>query len=61
MKSENIIPMDKEEFEVYTRKIIDALGDDISGFFTVIHDTFQYFVDSDAVIKKHKYRLKNLK
>jgi hypothetical protein len=57
MESENINPMDKEEFEVYTRKIIDALGDDISGFFTIIHDTFQYFVDSDAVIEKTQISL----
>jgi hypothetical protein len=52
MESKNIKPMDEKEFEVCTRKIINALGDDISGFFTVIHNTFQYFVDSDAVIEK---------
>jgi hypothetical protein len=35
MKRRNINPMDKKEFEVYTQKIVDTLGDDISGFFTV--------------------------
>jgi hypothetical protein len=57
MESENINPMDKEEFEVYARKIIDTSGDDVSGFFTVIHDTFQYFADSDAVIEKTQISL----
>jgi hypothetical protein len=57
MESENINPMDKEEFEVYTRKIIEALGDGISGFFIFIHDTFQYFIDSDTVIEKSQISL----
>jgi hypothetical protein len=45
-------PTNKEEFEVYTRKIVGALGDDISGFFTVIRDTFEYFVESDSIIER---------
>ena len=49
MKGGNINLMDDKEFEVYTRKIVDALGDDISGFFTVIHDTFEYFTASDNI------------
>jgi hypothetical protein len=52
MKREHINPMNDKEFEVYTRKIIDILGDDISSFFTVIRDTFEYFAESDAVIEK---------
>ena len=52
MKIKTSNPMDEIEFEVYTKKIIDTLGDDISGFFTVIHDMFEYFVESDNIIEK---------
>jgi hypothetical protein len=55
---ENITPMDKKEFEVYTQKIVDTLGDDISGFFTVIRDTFDYFIASDNIIEKTEISLK---
>jgi hypothetical protein len=50
-------PTNKEEFEIYTRKIVDALGDDISGFFTVIRDTFEYFVELDSIIEKTQISL----
>jgi hypothetical protein len=52
MKIKNTNPADDKEFEVYTRKIIDVLGDDISGFFTLVHDVFEYFVESDNIIEK---------
>jgi hypothetical protein len=52
-----INPMDEKEFKSYTQKIVGALGDDISGFFTVIHDTFEYFMESDAVIEKTQISL----
>jgi hypothetical protein len=32
--------MDKEEFETCTKKIVDALEDDVAGFFTIIRNTF---------------------
>jgi hypothetical protein len=57
MKRGNINPMDDKEFEDYTKKIIDVLGDDISDFFTVIRDTFEYFMESDAVIEKTQISL----
>jgi hypothetical protein len=47
METKNINSMDKKEFEVYTKKIVDALGDDTSDFFTVIRDTFEYFTVID--------------
>jgi hypothetical protein len=50
-------PMNEEEFEVYTRKIVDALGDDISGFFTVIRETFEYFTASDSVVENTEISL----
>jgi hypothetical protein len=53
-----INPMDKKEFEVYTQKTVDILGDDISDFFTVIHDTFEYFTVSDNIIEKTQISLK---
>jgi hypothetical protein len=49
--------MNEKEFEVYTKKIIDTLGDDISGFFTIIHDTFEYFIASDNIIEKTEISL----
>jgi hypothetical protein len=49
--------MNEEEFEVYTRKTIEALGEDISGFFTVIRDTFEYFSASDDIIEKTEISL----
>jgi hypothetical protein len=49
--------MDEKEFEVYTQKIVDALGDESSGFFTVIHDTFAYFTESDNIIVKTQIAL----
>jgi hypothetical protein len=49
--------MDKKEFEIYTQKIVGALGDGISGFFTVIRNTFEYFVESDGVIEKTEISL----
>jgi hypothetical protein len=52
MKVNTINPMDDKEFEAYTQKIVDVLGDDISGFFTLIHDVFEYFEKSDAIIEK---------
>jgi hypothetical protein len=52
MKRENINPIDDKEFEAYTQKIIDVLGDDISGFFTLVHVVFEYFVESDKIIEK---------
>jgi hypothetical protein len=57
MKRKNINPMGEKEFEVYTQKLVDILGDGISGFFTVIHDTFEYFVESDNVIEKTQISL----
>jgi hypothetical protein len=57
MKRININPIDEKEFEICTRKIVDALGDDISGFFIVIHDTFEYFVESDSIIEKTQISL----
>jgi hypothetical protein len=57
MKGGNINLMDDKEFKVYTRKIVDALGDDTSGFFTVIHDTFEYFTVSDNIIGKTEISL----
>jgi hypothetical protein len=52
MKREHINPIDGKEFEVYTQKIVDILGNDISGFFTLIYDTFEYFMESDEIIEK---------
>jgi hypothetical protein len=49
--------MDEKEFEVYTRTTVDAFGDGISGFFTVIHDTFAYFTESDKIIEKTQISL----
>jgi hypothetical protein len=57
MKGGNINLMDDKEFRVYTQKIVDALGDDVSGFFTVIHDTFEYFTVSDNIIEKTEISL----
>jgi hypothetical protein len=53
-----IKPIDKEEFEACTRKITETLGDNISGFFTVIRDTFEYFTSSDDIIKETQVSLK---
>jgi hypothetical protein len=36
MKRSRISPMNEKEFEDHIQKIVAALGDDISGFFTVI-------------------------
>jgi hypothetical protein len=58
MKINTSNPMDEKEFAVYTRKIAAALGDDISGFFTVIRDTFEYFTVSDNIIEKTQISLK---
>jgi hypothetical protein len=52
MKINTLNPMDEKEFKYYTQKIVDTLGDDISGFFTVIRDTFEYFTVSDNIIEK---------
>jgi hypothetical protein len=52
MKRGNTRLMDGKEFEIYTRRIVDILGDDIAGFFTVIHDVFEYFAELDAVLGK---------
>jgi hypothetical protein len=52
MKRENTNPMDDKEFEAYIKKIVDVLGDDISGFFTLIHNVFKYFEESDGIIEK---------
>jgi hypothetical protein len=41
-----------KEFEVNVKKIIGVPGDDISSFFTVIYDTFEYFTASDDIIEK---------
>jgi hypothetical protein len=57
MKRRNTNPMDDKEFENYTRKIIGVLGDDISGFFTLIHDVFKYFEESDTIIEKTQISL----
>jgi hypothetical protein len=57
MKIINTNSIDKEEFEVYTKKIVDTLGDDISGFFTVIQDTFEYFTASDNIVEKTQISL----
>jgi hypothetical protein len=57
MKRSAISPTNEKEFEVYTRKIVDALGEDISDFFTVIHDTFEYFTASDNIIEKRQISL----
>jgi hypothetical protein len=53
--------MDEKEFEAHTKKLVDTLGNDISGFFNVIHDTFEYFVESDAVIEKTQISLEEFK
>jgi hypothetical protein len=58
MKRGNSNPMDEKEFEAYTQKIVGVLGDDISGFFTIIHDTFEYFTASDTIIEKTQISLK---
>jgi uncharacterized protein with von Willebrand factor type A (vWA) domain len=52
MKKKNTNPMDEKEFKLYTQKIVGALGDDISGFFNIIRDTFEYFMESDGIIEK---------
>ena len=57
MKRANINPMNKKEFEVYASKIVDALGDDIIDFFTLIHNVFEYFMKSDAIIEKTQISL----
>jgi uncharacterized protein YhfF len=44
-------PVSVKEFEAYTRKIVNALEEDSSGFFTVIRDTFDYFTSSDTIIE----------
>jgi hypothetical protein len=58
MKINTPNPMDEKEFGYYTRKIIDVLGDDISRFFIVIRDTFEYFTVSDNIIEKTNISLK---
>jgi DNA-binding ferritin-like protein (Dps family) len=50
--------MNKEEFETYTKKIVDTLGDDVAGFFAVINNTFEYFTTSDDIIKETQISLK---
>jgi hypothetical protein len=57
MKRRNINPMGEKEFEVYTQKLVDILGDDISEFFSVIRDTFEYFTVSDNIIEKTQISL----
>jgi hypothetical protein len=57
MKINTPNPMGEKEFEYYTRKIVEALGDDISGFFTVIRNTFEYFTVSDNIIEKTQISL----
>jgi hypothetical protein len=57
MKRGNINSVDEKEFKSYSQKIVEALGDDISGFFTVIRDAFEYFVESDAIIEKTQISL----
>jgi hypothetical protein len=57
MRRNNITPMNDKEFESHTRKIVGALGDDILGFFTVIHDAFEYFTVSDKIIEKTQISL----
>jgi hypothetical protein len=61
MKRSKINPMDDKEFETYTRKIADVLGDEILGFFTVIHDTFEYFTTSDNIIERTQIPLEEFK
>jgi hypothetical protein len=56
-KRNNTNPMDEKEFEAYIQKTVDALGDDISGFFTIIHDAFEYFIASDNIIEKTQVSL----
>jgi hypothetical protein len=57
MKKENTNPMNEKEFEAHTKKLVDTLGDDVSGFFNIIHDTFEYFVESDGIIEKTQISL----
>jgi hypothetical protein len=57
MQRNNIKPMNENEFEAYTQKIVDTLGDDISGFFTVIRNMFEYFITSDTIIEKTQISL----
>ena len=52
MKRRNTVPMNKEEFEVYAPKIVEALGDDILDFFILIHNVFEYFIESDTIIEE---------
>jgi hypothetical protein len=52
MKNGNNKPMNEKEFKLYTQKRVDTLGDDISGFFNIIRDTFAYFMESDVVIER---------
>jgi hypothetical protein len=57
MKRMNADPMNAREFEARVKKIIDTPGEDISGFFSVIHDTFEYFTASDSIIEKTQISL----
>jgi hypothetical protein len=57
MKRTNYNPMNEKEFEAHVQKVVGTLGDDISGFFTVIHDTFEYFTVSDDIIENTQISL----
>jgi hypothetical protein len=57
MKRSYIKPMNEKEFETHTQKVVDALGDNISGFFTVIRNMFEYFITSDNIIEKTQISL----
>jgi UDP-N-acetylmuramyl pentapeptide synthase len=49
MKTDDIIPMDSEEFEIHVRKIINVLEYEGEVFFAFIREAFEYFTFSECL------------
>jgi hypothetical protein len=61
MKTDDIISMDSEEFEIHVRKIINALEDEGEVFFAFIREAFEYFTFSDVVLEGKQVSLNDFK
>jgi hypothetical protein len=57
MKTDNIIPMDSEEFEIYVKKIVIALEHEGEIFFDFIREAFEYFTFSDTILERKEVSL----
>jgi hypothetical protein len=57
MKTDDIISMDSKEFEIYGKKIINALEDEGKIFFDFIREAFEYFTFSDTVLEEKRVSL----